>query len=266
VLPALLVLSVAPLHVTSSATARTPRDLLGYIDKIVDIIVDNNKSDSGQGEDSSSEMVEPRIVNGIQVTSGEYNFFVQGKGCGGSLIATDVVLSAGHCKSAFEDRSVIIGNYIWGEVTEGAEQRAIVSDMVVHPGFSGTSWWSTLENDLMLFKIEPSTLPPIEVNSDNNIPTDGQDLTVIGFGAKYQGGPISDTLQKTTLQALAFDTCSRQTNLAGYQMDENSMLCAWVQDASTDSCQGTLVLFVQVLILRCIDLPRCTWFPPKHQS
>jgi secreted trypsin-like serine protease len=210
----------------------------------------SSQGGEGGGEGAGAGGAEPRIVGGTAVTTGEYGFFVQGNGCGGSLVAPDVVLTAAHCESAFGGGSVVVGNYLWGEVTDGAERLAIVSDLVVHPDFSGTSWFSTLENDVMLFKIERSSLPPIALNSDSTVPADGQDLTVIGFGAQVQGGSISDQLQKTTLQALDFEFCSTQTNLAGYRMDENSMLCAWVQDASTDSCQGAPDRWLALLVAR----------------
>jgi trypsin len=219
---AFLFAAEAALPVSSS------RGLKGFIDEVVEEV-----ASAGQ-----QEPVTPMIVGGTDVTTGEYNFFVQGEGCGGSLVAADVVLTAGHCESAFTGSTVtvIVGNYKWGEVTDGAEQLAIVSGMYIHPDFFSSS--STLKNDLMLFKIEPSTLPPISLNSNNSIPVDGQDLTVIGFGAVYEGGDIYDTLQKTTLQAMSFEKCSTDTLLANYDLDETSMLCASVPDASSDSCQG----------------------------
>jgi hypothetical protein len=224
-----LLLSFSAL-VSVSPTLRSFQDN----DKFAPGVVDN----SGDGG-----FLTPQIVGGTDVTYGAFPFFVQGLVCGGSLIEPDVVLTAAHCEPAFQDESsVIVGNNRYNEVTEGAEELAILSSMVVHPSYLD------FVNDLMMFKIEPSTLPPIRLNSNNNIPVDGQSLTVIGFGALYEGGLMTDTLQKATLQALSFEKCSTETDLAVYELDETSMLCAWVEV----SCACCLLAWRLTAILTCV--------------
>ena len=58
---------------------------------------------------------EPRIVGGQDASKGEFPFFVQGRGCGASLIWKDIVLCASHCKGA-------VGNFR-GRVLVGATEK-----------------------------------------------------------------------------------------------------------------------------------------------
>ena len=59
---------------------------------------------------ASHNNINPRIVGGTEASPGEYPFFAEGSGCGGSLIWKDIVLSAGHCQGAFA-REARIGAY-----------------------------------------------------------------------------------------------------------------------------------------------------------
>ena len=52
----------------------------------------------------------PKIIGGQDADEGEYPFFVQATGCGGSLIWKDIVLTAAHCYSAFYDRVLVGGS------------------------------------------------------------------------------------------------------------------------------------------------------------
>ena len=58
---------------------------------------------------------QPRIVGGQDATEGEYPFFVQGAGCGASLIWKDMVLTAAHCSGyiANSANQVLVGAQEW---------------------------------------------------------------------------------------------------------------------------------------------------------
>jgi secreted trypsin-like serine protease len=175
----------------------------------------------------------PRIVGGEAALPGEFPYFVQGNGCGGSLVAADVVLTAAHCFEYF-DSTVIVGNYMVNELTEGAEERAVISELIVHPDYVVEPVWT---HDFMLFKIEAVTsaeLVPISLNSDAMNPQNDQVLTTMGFGTTSFLGESSDELLKVNVEAMPYNECSVLYD----DIDEQSMICAGVDEGGKDSCSG----------------------------
>ena len=47
----------------------------------------------------NNEMIESRIIGGTGTKGQEFPFFVQGDGCGGALVAKDLVITTGICIS-----------------------------------------------------------------------------------------------------------------------------------------------------------------------
>lgn len=132
----------------------------------------------------------PLVIGGKNAVPGQFPFFVQGQGCGGSLIHPDIVLTAAHCfdhpalpVSAF-DQYVYVGNIVRNSVKYKAEHIPTVqSQQVPHPDYTGTR-----EHDIMVVKLSRpanTTLhPPIRLNRNTTYPSKShtEDLTLIGFG------------------------------------------------------------------------------------
>lgn len=180
------------------------------------------------------EPFDPRIVGGT--VARQYPFFVQGSGCGASLVAPDVVLTAAHCLNSFQSiSSVIVGNTEYGQVTSGAQRRNIVGNMILHPQWDR----NTFQYDLMMFKIErvttPSQLAPIALNQNTFFPGNGQVLTAIGFGATSEGGSGSRTLLQVNVPTISFEQCAPR--VSGHPLHDNSMICAG-GERGFDACQG----------------------------
>jgi trypsin len=202
-------------------------------------ILSNHSTNHVSLQDPDEE--DARVVNGQVVAEGTYPFFVQGNGCGGSLILPDVVLTAAHCRDAYHlISSIIVGNSEYGMVTTGAQRRDIASSMRIHPQYDPVLF----SHDFMLFKIEPVTEPglvPVTLNSDSSNPGVGDNVTIIGFGATEEGSGINSRLLDATLHIVSNQDCEEKihVNLPTAVVDD-SMLCAGYNpgEEPTDSCQG----------------------------
>ena len=161
-----------------------------------------------------------RIVGGIRAGWGEFPYFVHGLGCGGTLVAPDVVLTAAHCQGSF-DYDVRVGSVY--DSAGGQLVDTIKQEEAVHPAFEN----ATLANDIMLVKLAK----PVYVaqyaswNAVNGVPgfNSQRELTSVGFGKLSNGGPLSDTLQKVNLSYLNNDQCDE---LFSGTIHASSQLCA----------------------------------------
>jgi trypsin len=157
---------------------------------------------------------------------------VQGNGCGGTLIAPDIVLSAAHCRNAFS-RSVLVGPTVYNSAGGGAQWKRIQSSMRVHPNFVSPG----SGHDFMLFKIEPVyNVRPAPLNRNKNYPAPNQALRVCGFGARHSGGYGTNRLRKVTVKTVSQNKCSR--NYGRGRIKGRTMLCAGAPAGGKDSCQG----------------------------
>jgi len=174
---------------------------------------------------------ENRIVGGIEVDEGEFDFMVSWGGlCGASLIHDQLVLSAAHChfirrgvriRSIYEDR--------------GGITRSIVSRHI-HPQYNNTRYEN---NDFIILELDqpvPNARSSIiELNDDRLEPTRDEILTVIGWGLTSEGGTASEKLLKVGLPAKSHRDCRR---VYGPLLNEDIHLCAGFDDGGRDSCQG----------------------------
>ena len=190
---------------------------------------------------ASNSLEEGKIVGGTQSEFGAYPFFVRlddqfgNSRCAGSLVASDVVLTAAHCFNP--NLSAVVGSYTSSIFVSNDDIPRNIALMVPHEMFRE----STFEYDFMLLKLDRpvNTVEPVGINFDEDYPEDGADLKVIGLGATNEAGGFPVFLQEVVVQKVAHEVCA-----ANYAVDnvalirEDVMLCAAVDGGGRDACQG----------------------------
>lgn len=191
---------------------------------------------AAKAQESEYNQTSKVIVGGTEAPTGRYEYQVvyltnSGGMCGGSLIAPDVVLSAAHC---LEEGDSIPRVYInIRDITEplqDGEEMINVEEAVLHPDYDDT----TKENDVMILKLEsPSTKQPVAYDNGNADTSEGDPVTVMGFGTTSSGGSSSDVLLEVEVDIVSNEKCNAQYGGSGIT---SNMMCAARE--GKDSCQG----------------------------
>lgn len=195
-------------------------------------------------EDEDNVFVQARIIGGTNAREDRYPYFVSmvdvtGRHtCGGSLIAPDIVLSAGHCQGA--TRRAHVGRWNRRDPGDDYEDIGIRFPEYPHPGYSDDGF----PNDFLIIKLESqSTKPILRLNQNPALPRGNveDEVTVIGFGNTVSGvTSMSSVLKEAGLEYIPNSICelSKDPGLdLSYQNQIiDSMLCAG--DEGEDSCQG----------------------------
>jgi len=208
---------------------------------------------------------QPRIIGGQSTTRDRYPYaasLVDSKTnrhvCGGSLIAPDIILTAGHCSGHFDAVQIGRHNIIDGEleavllnndpnavleVEKDGYEYHVVEKHIVHPLHA-----NVIRSDFAVAKLFGSvtTVEPVKLNTNPNVPSNDEMVTVMGYGIIKKEGTIVDDMSKVLLEAdvqympnaecvMTSAPFNGQTVAYNGYVDEN-MLCAW--QLNTDACQG----------------------------
>jgi len=187
-----------------------------------------------------SSMIGSRIVGGTNAAKGELPWqvgLVSNNGrtpfCGGTLLSSDTVLTAAHCKTSVSNFQVVVGEH---DVTRSdGEQRIRPSAWIQHENYNSR----TTNYDFAIVKlaspvafsdrVNPICLPSSTKNYDSVL------ATVSGWGTLYSGGSQPSILQKVNVPTMSNGQC--MTNTAYGRGDITAqMICA--ADSNKDSCQG----------------------------
>ena len=199
----------------------------------------------------------PRIIGGTVTPESRYPYAASlletstlSPVCGGTLVAPDVVLTAGHCSGYFD--SVQVGRHDvtahlgptligpgFGQVSAPGDH-LVVESHVSHPDYG-----NVIMNDFGLAKLYGRTdVPYVRVNNRRNVPRGEADLVVMGWGVTVEGDSetASPRLREATVTSMSNEKCDGSGGV--YQGDRvsyegyigDNMLCAWGEDR--DACQG----------------------------
>ncbi|KAK2488529.1 hypothetical protein MC885_019067 [Smutsia gigantea] len=148
-----------------------------------------------------------RVVNGDDAVPYSWPWQYEKGGtfhhtCGGSLIAPDWVMTAGHCISSSMTYQVVLGEYDRAE-SEGPEQVIPINaeDLFVHPLWNPkcVACGAQLGDTVQL-----ACLPPAGDILPNQAP-----CYISGWGRLYTDGPLPDKLQQALLPVVDYDHCSK---------------------------------------------------------
>ncbi len=181
-----------------------------------------------------------KIVGGEEASIGEFPFIVSlhgkrfgGHFCGGSLIRSNWILTAGHCVTGTTIDKVYINFHKQNDLSKA--ESFDVKRIIRHPQYNS----SALDYDFALVELDGnSAMTPVSLNTTEiNIPDREGDLnvTAAGWGVlKESGYQISNTLQKVEVPLITTKSC-----LQAYPNKiTDRMICAGLTGGGKDSCQG----------------------------
>ena len=202
--------------------------------------------EGGASDPSFSTRPDSRIVGGTEAADGAWPSQValvfsdednnyQAQFCGGTLIARNWVLTAGHCvrdsgfTPATSEIEVLVGTQ---DLTSGGT-RIAVKEFRIYPA------WLALDgrNDLALLRLDhpaPASIPVQPITAQGVSPVAGTAVTTTGWGTTEFGTPNYPTkLRQVTVNVSTPASCQ---NGYGSFYQQSTMVCAAA--VGKDSCQG----------------------------
>jgi secreted trypsin-like serine protease len=184
--------------------------------------------------------VAPAIIGGVPAAAGTFGmmaFIIDDVGgnevefCTGTVISSNVVLTAGHCgentSTGIVDNpsgfTVVTGDVNWSDGP--GRQVSDVSRVIVNPGFDPT----TLDDDASLLVLStPTTAAPVALATwpaDASALSAGTDVTTAGWGETSVGSGPSQQLLDTDTVVQSLSDCAAHAAQLGATFDPSSELC-----------------------------------------
>ncbi|KAI8872163.1 trypsin-like serine protease, partial [Ramicandelaber brevisporus] len=178
------------------------------------------------------------IIGGTRAGTNEFPFMasVLSNGrqtCGGSIIGSNWILTAAHCPVLPSSLSVVVGT---GTATSAAATAQFkVSRVIPHPQYDS----STMHQDIALLRlatpIKLSAGKAQQIGILTSSISDGDQLTLAGYGWVNNKGSTSSNLMKVGLTVGDVDTCQKG---AGEYTDSNGIFVCTIPQDGESGCFG----------------------------
>jgi len=172
------------------------------------------------------------VVGGDLAQEGKFRWMVRlSMGCGGSLVAPRVVLTAGHCvKGSGRDRAI----KVTAGVTDLKSDQAVTARsvrVIRAAGFQG----ETKGDDWAVVKLDRELdLPVLDLTGEKE---PAGPYTVMGWGlTKEQGDKQQRRLRYATVPVVTDAVCAKAYEKADVKLVEDESICAGRK--GVDTCQG----------------------------
>lgn len=155
--------------------------------------------------------------------------------CGGSLIKPAVVLTAAHCVTDTDPKTIeiMIGSH---KLSQPGDIIGVKS-ILVHPNYVTQS-----THDVAILKLDgKASQKPIRIANlkERDLWAPGTAATVIGWGQdNYVVGNAPDDLHEVEVPIVSDEDCARAYDNPLFGFDPASMVCAGEDTGGKDSCQG----------------------------
>ncbi|XP_076748628.1 chymotrypsin-2-like [Xylocopa sonorina] len=186
---------------------------------------------------SLTQNLDPRIVNGQDVKSGEIPFQVslQKNGrhfCGGSVLNANYILTAAHCVVDQGTNIEVVVGTVNLQVRPAVYQ---ATKIIVHEKYTPSNNWM---NDIALIRVNKEIAKGPQVSyvplpSANEPVRAGAEAIVSGWGRLRLNGPTTDKLQKARIFITDQTTCKNV-----YHTIFDSQICANDPQTEKGACNG----------------------------
>ena len=196
-----------------------------------------------------------RIVGGDESVEGSWPWFVllqiyaSGRQflCGGSIISSRWIVTAGHCKISVKNVDTIIaGLQRLYDINGKNTRKYFPLETHTHESYAGSPYYydlaviKTTEEIEFTDFIRPICLATPKMSEIDTVAAYGDEVTCIatGFGRLYYNGPVSNTLQQVRVPLINFEECT-SGEYKRYNLRKDVQMCAGdLQRGGVDACQG----------------------------